>query len=430
MSPTWQRRAVLLLCSLFTFGSYFAYDSVGAIETSLLPALSMGREAVGILYSVYSVAAVVSVPLGGILIDRFGARRASLLFSALVTTGAALVGYSRGFGSMCLGRFVFGCGSESLVVAQNAILARWFAGRRLAFVLGLALALSRLGTILSFNTEARIAAGLGFRAALHGATVLCAFCLLANLAYSALEVRAVATGTGPAPTVPEVGTASEEDPGGRDTGRHFGLHRFPAAFWLLSVLCTVFYSSIFPFTALSTDLFHEKWGLPLALSSGGGFWASIGDNVLGMFITAPGTSSLIMLASLFLAPAAGYLMDRTGWRTGPMLLGALLLVPSFLLLAFTRLPPALPMLLLAIAFVLVPATIWPAVPRMVPASRVGTAYGLMTMMQNLGLAVMTWANGKLRDTTHSYVVSLMLFAALGAVGVVCAVLLRRTWRSH
>ena len=127
------RYSVLFTVSLLTFGSYFAYDSVGAIAPTLIDALGVGREAIGQMYTVYSVAAILSVFIGGLLIDKIGTRRASLLFSLLVTVGAAIVAIAPNIWVLNAGRFVFGWGSESLVVAQSAIFARWFKGKELAF---------------------------------------------------------------------------------------------------------------------------------------------------------------------------------------------------------------------------------------------------------------------------------------------------------
>jgi sugar phosphate permease len=102
------RFVVLFFVALLTFGSYFAYDSVGAIAPTLVTALGIGREAIGQMYTVYSVAAILSVFIGGLLIDRIGTRRASLLFSGLVTAGALIVAIAPNLWILYLGRFVFG----------------------------------------------------------------------------------------------------------------------------------------------------------------------------------------------------------------------------------------------------------------------------------------------------------------------------------
>ena len=139
-------------------------------------------------------------------------------------------------------------------------------------------------------------------------------------------------------------------------------------------------------------------------------------NLFHMFSTAPGTSSIIIFASMCLAPFAGSMVDRIGKRTSLMMLGALLMIPCYLIMGFTTIPPMFPMLLLGASFVLVPAAMWPAVPLIVEENRVGTAFGLMTMIQNIGLGLFPFLNGKLRDVTHNYESSMVMFAVLGAVG--------------
>src|SRR5579884_4162493 len=123
------RFAILAFASLMAFGSYFAYDSVGAIETTLIQVFHTDRAAIGTMYTMYSVAAVFAVLAGGVLIDRAGVRRASLILSALIVVGAAMVAWAPTLWWMYLGRIVFGMGSESMIVAQSAIVARWFKGR-------------------------------------------------------------------------------------------------------------------------------------------------------------------------------------------------------------------------------------------------------------------------------------------------------------
>jgi len=407
------RFVVLAIAGLLTFGSYFAYDSVGALVDTLLKAWHTDRQAIGGLYTLYSVAAIVVVFLGGMLIDRIGTRWASLIFSVLIVIGACIVAVAPNVMVAGLGRLVFGAGSESLVVAQSAILARWFKGKELAFSFGFTLAIARLGTLFSFNTEELIASRLGWHTALWAAAGLCLLSLLANLVYYAMDRHGEKV----------LGLA---EAGSGDKIVFADIKKFSASYWYVVLLCVTFYSAIFPFTALSTDFFHEKWGLPLTAGGGGNFFSAVFANLFHMFSTAPGTSSIIIFASMCLAPFAGSMVDRVGKRTNLMMVGALLMIPCYLIMAFTTIPPMFPMLLLGASFVLVPAAMWPAVPLIVEENRVGTAFGLMTMIQNIGLGLFPFLNGKLRDVTHNYESSMVMFAVLGAVGLVFAILLKRS----
>ena len=407
------RFTILLFVSLLTYGSYFAYDSLGAIAPTLLRVLGVDRSAIGTTYTVYSIAAIASVFLGGLLIDRIGTRAAATIFAGLVALGAAIVAVAPDITWIYVGRFIFGAGSESLVVAQSAILARWFKGKELALAFGVALTISRLGTLFSFNTEQLIATYFGdYKAALWAAVLLCLVSLGAALVYWVMDRHGEAV-------------LELEDTGAEEKVVLGDIRRFPASFWYVAILCVTFYSAIFPFTALSTDFFHDKWGMPLEAGGTGSFLEQVFSNFLHMFTTAGGTTSIIIFASMVFAPFAGSLVDRIGRRATLMIFGSLLMIPSYLVMAFTTVPPRWPMMLLGASFVLVPAAMWPSVPLIVPKELTGSAFGLITMIQNIGLALFPWLNGKLRDVTHTYTSSMLMFAGLGLVGLVFAVLLKR-----
>jgi MFS family permease len=406
------RITILGLASFMIFGSYFAYDSVAAIERSLIDALKVDRAAIGTMYSAYSFAAVAAVLVGGLLIDKIGTRRASLLFSAVLTAGACMVAFAPSIGWIYAGRLLFGMGSEPLIVAQSAILARWFRGKELALSFGIALTVSRLGTLFTFNSEALIADRHGWRAALWVAAALCGASLLTNLIYNVMDKKAE--------KVLELGDskAGEEIDWGQV--RRGG---FSPSFWYVTLLCVTFYSAIFPFTDLSTDFFHDKWGLPEASAAGLPFLQAVFFNITHMFKTAQGTTSIIITASMFLAPFAGRLVDRVGRRATLMVVGSVLMIPAHLAMGWTQLPPALSMIVLGAAFVLVPAAMWPSIPLVVDEARVGTAFGIMTAIQNVGLLAFPYLNGLLRDRTSGYGWSQTMFAGLGAAGLVFALLL-------
>jgi MFS family permease len=417
MNPTGKpyRFTILLFASLMAFGSYFAYDSVGAIETTLIKVFHADRSAIGAMYSVYSVAAVFAVLFGGYLIDRVGTRRASMIFSGLVLLGASIVAAAPNLPMLYLGRIVFGMGSETMIVAQSAIVARWFTGKELALGFGITLTISRLGTLFSFNTEALLADRLGFRGALWVAAGLCLASLVCNWVYVLMDRHAE-----PILRLPAAGSG--------DKIAWSDVKRLPASYWYAVMICVSFYSAIFPFTALSTDFFHDKWGLAQAAGEGLGFFAGVFYNFSHMFSTAQGTTSIIITASMFCAPFAGGLVDKLGKRATVMVLGSLLMIPAHLLLGFTHIWPVLPMIVLGAAFVLVPASIWPSVPLIVDEQRVGTGYGLMTAVQNLGLLLFPFLNGALRDATHGYTASQTMFAGLGVAGLIFALLLLRADR--
>lgn len=407
------RFLMLAFIASLSFGSYFAYDIVSAIAPSLIEELQAARSTVGTFFTMYSLAAILAVLVGGLLVDKLGTRKASLLFSCLVFIGAALVWKARSIPVFFLGRFIFGAGSEPLIVAQSAMLARWFRSKELAFSFGATLTVSRLGSLFAFNTGELISRYFGsFRYALLAAVLACAVSLLGNLFYIILDRRGEKV-------LDLKKEAETEKINLKD------IKEFKPTFWYITALCFTFYSAIFPFTALSTDFFVDKWGIARAAESSGGFLAQVFNNFLHMFSTAGGISSIIIFASMVFAPFAGSLVDRIGRRATLMIFGSLILIPCHLLMGLTRIYPAYPMVFLGIAFVLVPAAMWPSVPMVVREERTGTAFGLMTAIQNIGLGLFPLLNGFLRDKTHSYTASSIMFASLGMVGLMFALLLKR-----
>ncbi|MFN8006364.1 MAG: MFS transporter [Terriglobia bacterium] len=405
------RFTVLLFASLISYGSYFAYDSIGAIPEQLMRKWGVDQASIGSLYSAYSFAAILTLLMGGILIDRIGTRKSSLLFSIFVTLGAAMVAVAPNIQTAYVGRFLFGAGSESLITAQNAIMTRWFKRKELAFAFGACLTICRLGTLFSFNTEALIADRFSPSAALWAAAFFCVASLGTNLVFAYLDRR------GEKALIMADAASSDKIEFGE-------IRHFPRSYWYITLLCVTFYSAIFPFTALSTNFFAEKWGLPSASGEGLGFMKAIFFNFLHLFSTAPGTSSIIIFASMIFAPFAGQLVDRIGKRASMMILGSILMIPSYLLLAFTHIPPQWAMCLLGTAFVFVPAAMWPSVPLVVKPQLVGTAFGLTNMVQNIGLMTFPWLNGQLRVHTKSYTASMVMFASLGILGLIFSIALK------
>lgn len=411
-SRTLYRFTILIFVSSLTFGSYFAYDIVGAIAPSLVEELGASRGIIGTFFTMYSIGAIIAVLFGGVLIDRLGTRKASISFSLLILVGAIIVWQAKSIPVFFLGRIIFGAGSEPLIVAQSTILARWFKNKELALSFGIALTVSRLGSLFAFNTGELITGHFGgIQYALFAAVICCIISLLANIVYIIMDRRGE--------RALELKDGSEEKIVFKD------IKEFKPTFWFVTLLCVTFYSAIFPFTNLSTDFFADKWGIARYAEASGGFLSKAFNNLFHMFSTAGGISSIIIFASMVLAPFAGRLVDKIGKRATLMIIGSLLMIPSHLVMGITKIYPVLPMITLGAAFVLVPAAMWPSVPLIVRKERVGTAFGLMTAIQLIGLGLFPLLNGLLRDITKTYTASMVMFASLGLFGLVFALLLKR-----
>ncbi len=411
------RFTTLVFISLIAFGSYFAYDSIGAISSSLVKVMGEGRDIIGSFYSAYSIAAFFSLLIGGILVDRLGVRLSSIIFSTIVLIGVAVVAiFYTNPTIIWIGRFILGIGAEPLYVAMNVMIARWFKGKELAFAFALSLVFMRLGTIFSFNSGEAISDYFNrYQATLIAAVVLCAFSLLVNLIFNLLDKRGE--------------KILNLKSGSADEGFSLkDIKEFKASFWYVSLLCVTFYSAIFPFTSLAPDFFVEKWGIVKTIESQGGFLSRVFNNFLHPFDTAGGITAIPMLTSMTISPFIGLLVDKIGRRGTLMIIGSLIIVPAHLVMGLTNLYPVIPMMALGAAFVLIPAAMWPSVPLLVKKSVTGTAFGIMNMVQMVGLMTFPWLNGILRDATKSYTASMVMFGSLGFLGLVFALLLKRADR--
>jgi MFS family permease len=414
-SKAFYRFTTLIFISLIAFGSYFAYDSIGAISASLVEALGEGREIVGSFYSAYSIAAMLTLLIGGIMVDRFGVRLSSIIFSTIVLIGVALVAvFYRNTTLIWVGRFILGLGAEPLYVAMNVMITRWFKGKELAFAFSLSLVFMRLGTIFSFNSGEPISTYFNhYQATLIAAVILCAFSLLVNFIYNLLDKRGE-----------KVLQLKSESADEGFSIKH--IKEFKASFWYVSLLCVTFYSAIFPFTSLAPDFFVEKWHIVKSVEASGGFLSRIFYNFLHPFDTAGGITAIPMITSMVLSPFIGLLVDKVGKRSTMMIIGSILIIPAHLVMGLTHLYPVIPMMVLGAAFVLIPAAMWPSVPLLVKKNVTGTAFSIMAMVQMIGLTAFPWLNGILRDITKSYKSSMIMFASLGFLGLLFAILLKRS----
>jgi len=231
-SRTLYRFTILIFVSSLTFGSYFAYDIVSAIAPSLVEELGASRGIIGTFFTMYSIGAIIAVLFGGVLIDRLGTRKASISFSLLILVGAIIVWQAKSIPVFFLGRIIFGAGSEPLIVAQSTILARWFKNKELALSFGIALTVSRLGSLFAFNTGELITGHFGgLQYALFAAVICCIISLLANIVYIIMDRRGECA--------LELKDGSEEKIVFKD------IKEFKPTFWFVTLLCVTFYSADF-----------------------------------------------------------------------------------------------------------------------------------------------------------------------------------------
>src|SRR5712672_1230239 len=146
------RWAVLLFVSLAVGGNYYIYDSINPLERIFIDQLGFSATAFGWLNASYSVAAVLTLLLGGIIIDRIGTKKAITMFAVLCLMGALLTAARGKAPVMIAGRTILGLGAESMIVAVTTALAKWFKGKELSFAFGINLTIARLASVAADNS--------------------------------------------------------------------------------------------------------------------------------------------------------------------------------------------------------------------------------------------------------------------------------------
>jgi len=381
----------LFLISLAMMASYFAYDCIGPLTPLLKEKLNLSTTQVYWLYSIYSVPVILFVVLGGLLADKLGVKKAAILFAALFTFGTILTA-SQNFWIMLIGRFFFGIGAECYYVVVNKVLAKWFKNKGLAMAFGVNLFLSRAGTYAAFFGLPWMAQNFSLGTALWIVAGINVLGLLFSIIYSLID---------------RYGEKKKYVSFLEQKEATFDLRsalKLPLAFWVISLLCVTYYSAIFPFQACATDFFTERYNL---------------DN-----IAAGRLAGTIILISMFVTWIFGAIIDRIGKRATMLIIGSLAMIPCHVALAYTDINPWIPMIVLGLSFALVPAALWPALPLIAKENQLGTAYGVIAMIQNIGLFVFPLAVGKIRDTTGSYKLAMVMFAGLGVLGLLFAIWLK------
>ena len=295
------------------------------------------------------------VLVGGYLVDRIGARKAIFLFGTICLTGAIVTVLSGHLPVMAAGRLIFGIGAESLIVAVTTAIAKWFRGKELSFAFGINLMIARAGTLLAQTSPTWARSRL--RQLAH------AIVDLGWLRHLLRDRGADLLGDGGHTRKRTTNSAMPERP----------------IRW-----CSTISSISGSLSGISSRCVWSfiRRSFPLRPSPTNSSWMRMAQRVEvgGMLVGS------LTFATMFGTPLLGLLVDKIGKRALLMMIGSVLLVPVYLIMAYTHTQASLylPMAMMGIAFSLIPAVIWPSVAYIVDQNKLGTAYGLMTAIQNIG----------------------------------------------
>ena len=424
------RWTALIIVSFTMMCGYFITDVMAPLEDLLTKTPAEGglgwtSDEYGFFSGAYGYINVFLLMLffGGIILDKCGVRFTGTMCSSLMLVGALLKWYAldNSFGDAqifgypvqvalaALGFAIFGMGAEITGITVTKIIAKWFTGHELALAMGLQVAMARIGTAAALACSLPIANKMGAASApvLLGAALLCVG-VVSFLVYCVMDKKLDVS----------VAAAEEQE---AEEGFHFSDLKViftNKGFWLIAILCVLFYSGVFPFLKFATKLMIYKYNV---------------DPELAGLIPA-----MLPFGTILLTPVFGSLYDRLGK-------GATLMISGSLMLTLVHVLFALPilnewwfaiaiMVILGIAFSLVPSAMWPAVPKIIPMKQLGSAYAIIFYIQNIGLSMVPVLIGSViqnyatietaEGVTYDYTIPMTIFAGFGIVSVGVALLLK------
>jgi MFS family permease len=391
---------LLALAAIAVSSSYYEDDVIGPIADLLHRQRGFNQSQLGMLNGVMSVPNVALALMNGLLIDRFGPARMAFWLAAIGVLGAALTAIGEPYELMVAGRFIFGISEGGIFIALVAGLAQWFPRSGIALATALYLSLARVGSYAA-DTSTAWAHPLyqgGWQPPLWLGTAITAIGLAAAGVYYWLDVHYRPR---------EATSITVEQVKWRQ------LLYFDRSYWYILGLHVLYAAVFFPFrTTYVIEYFQHAKGLTLQQAGVANSW--------------------VFFAAIFATPFFGLLADRLGHRALLLTFGALLLSLTFVVLGLTSLNLWVSTVMMGISFSLVPAVIWPATTLIVEPRRLGTALGLITLIQALGMAASNLAAGRLADIAGAgsqnpagYEVMLLFFFVLSLTALLSAVLL---WR--
>lgn len=419
------RWSVLALVAFTMLCGYFLTDVMAPLKPMLEQQLQWNSTEYGFFTSAYGWFNVFLFMLiiGGMILDKMGVRFTGVGACILMILGCSLKYYAISdyftmegdlFGwkaqvmVAAIGYAIFGVGVEIAGITVSKIIVRWFKGKEMALAMGLEMATARLGTALALSITVPAATYFGSISApiLLCLTMLC-IGLMAFLVFCVMDRKLDSS-------MDAIEQAEEEEPFRLKDAVMIITNK---GFWLIALLCVLFYSAVFPFLKYATDLMVNKYNVDPAL--------------------AGNIPAILPFGTILLTPFFGNLYDRKGKGATIMIYGALMLIGVHLLFTLPFLNEwwfaTIVMVVLGIAFSLVPSAMWPSVPKIIPEKQLGTAYALIFWVQNIGLSMVPLLIGWVLDKycklegdgpAYDYTLPMAIFTCFGVLALIVALLLK------
>ena len=508
------RWTALLLLALAMFCSYIFMDILSPIKDYMQETRGWDSLAFGTMQGseVFLNVFAFFLIFAGIILDKMGVRFTAVLSAVVMLVGALIKWYAVSESFMgtsreawftnhlnyipvfdelgvspfyegmpasakfaACGFMIFGCGCEMAGITVSRGIVKWFKGREVALAMGSEMALARLGvaTCMIFSPFfARLGGVVSVSRSVAFGVVLMCIALIMTIVYFFMDRKLDA----------QTGEAEEKDDPFKvsDIGKILS----DSGFWLVALLCVLYYSAIFPFQKYAVNML--QCNLSLTLPDADSFWASnsvtIVQYVIMLVVAATGFASnfqkkasakygllaisvislivycymgfmrqsaeaifaVFPLLAVLITPILGSYVDHKGKAATMLILGSLLLIACHLTFAFV-LPlfkgspvggiiiAYLTILVLGSSFSLVPASLWPSVPKLVDAKVIGSAYALIFWIQNIGLWLFPLLIGKVLNQTnvgvtdptqYNYTAPLVMLASLGVAALLLGLVLK------
>lgn len=427
-SPVARWTALFIVAFTMMMGYYITYQMSpleSLLESSAQGGMNWTSTEYGFFSGSYGFINVFLLMLffGGLILDKKGVRFTGLLACSLMVIGVMIMYYAITFVSAeeathvnlpllglpdmmlkrqviisALGFSIFGVGNEMCGITVSKVMVKWFTGHEMALAMGIQVGLARLGTGAAMSVSLPLALRHSLSAPLLLSLVLICAALLFYIVYCVMDRRLEKS-------APAVTTSGKEDDESFRFSDIFVTVKSPG-FWLITILCLLFYSAMNPFFNFAPKLMMVKYG--------------ISADIAGLI------PAIIPFGSIVLTPLFGTIYDRRGYGATLIIIGTLLMgVVHFVfsLPLHSSLLAVSMMIILGLAFSLVPSALWPSVPKIIPLRRLGTAYGMIFFIQNIGLMVVRMLIGRVNETDPSYTSSMTIFALFGGSAFVSALLL-------